>query len=132
MKVGDLLFVYGTLRRGERADLSRHEKEFGVSYVGEDKVNGKIFNLGYYPGAKAESGSFDADNPVISGDVFKLEDASIITMLDHYEGYPHLYNRIETEAASGETVWVYIYNHDVMDEQHIESGDWVNRPRKAA
>lgn len=36
MKKGDFLFVYGTLRKGERADLSKQERDFGVSFVCND------------------------------------------------------------------------------------------------
>lgn len=129
MRVGSLLFVYGTLRKGERADLSQHEKEFGVTYLGKDKINGMIYNLGSYPGLKVgDYSEFDPDQPIVYGDVFRLEESSIITMLDHYEGYPNLYDRCEVETEDGRRVWVYVYNHAVVDAQRVIHGDWVNRP----
>ena len=122
MKVGDLLFVYGTLRRGERADLGR--EEIRCTFLGEDHINGKIYNVGTFPGLIAEAMHFDPGKPFVTGDVFRLRDESIISQLDHYEGYPHLYNRIETETAKGLHVWAYTYNHDVTEERLILSGDW--------
>jgi gamma-glutamylcyclotransferase (GGCT)/AIG2-like uncharacterized protein YtfP len=129
MREGSLLFVYGTLRKGERADLSRNQKEFDVTYLGADVINGLLYNLGSYPGVKElGEGEFDVEQPRVHGDVFRLENKSIIEILDHYEGYPYLYNRAETETMDGRKVWVYTYNGEVDDERRIVSGDWVNRP----
>jgi gamma-glutamylcyclotransferase (GGCT)/AIG2-like uncharacterized protein YtfP len=130
MRKGSLLFVYGTLRRGERADLSKHEKDFDVTYLGGDIINGKLYNLGSYPGVKELGGTeFDVSLPRVHGDVFRLESESIITILDHYEGYPYLYSRATTETMDGREVWVYTYNGEVDELRKIQSGDWVNRPQ---
>jgi gamma-glutamylcyclotransferase (GGCT)/AIG2-like uncharacterized protein YtfP len=129
MRVGSLLFVYGTLRRGERADLSKHEKEFGVTYLGEDRINGLIYNMGSYPGLKVgDPLEFDSLQPSVVGDVFRIENKSIITLLDHYEGYPYLYNRTEVPTEGDQLVWVYTYNGEVSDGQLLPAGDWINRP----
>lgn len=131
MQKGDLIFVYGTLRHGERADLSKQQHNFGVSYLGEDDINGELFHLGAFPGLKAEGGSFNHKNPTVHGEVFRIRETSIITILDCYELYnpdnpkSGLYDRIQTETAQGRTVWVYIYNGATLPEQKIDSGDWV-------
>lgn len=122
MKPNDLLFVYGTLRIGEHASL---QDSLMAKYIGEDKINGLLYNLGYYPGLKTVPGHFNLGEPFVTGDVFRLLDQSIIEILDHYENYPHLYNRVETETAAGLHVWVYTYNHDVSPDQLIKSGDWL-------
>jgi gamma-glutamylcyclotransferase (GGCT)/AIG2-like uncharacterized protein YtfP len=130
MRVGSLLFVYGTLRKGERADLSKHEKDFGVTYLGVDIINAELYDLGSYPGVKEPRlGAFDVEDARVHGDVFRIEDESIITLLDHYEGYPDLYNRTTAETMDGRTVWVYTYNGEVEANRRIVSGDWVNRPK---
>lgn len=121
MKPGDLLFVYGTLRRGQSASLAGNS---GAEFVGEDKINGWIYNLGWYPGVKTEPGHFSSGAPTVAGDVFKILDETTAVGLDGYEGYPSLYNRIETETADGRHVWVYTYNHPVSGEDLIVSGDW--------
>jgi gamma-glutamylcyclotransferase (GGCT)/AIG2-like uncharacterized protein YtfP len=118
MKEGDLLFVYGTLRQGEVADLSIHA---GASYVGPDAINGDIYNLGWYPGVRLGS-----DNVVV-GDVFKLGDASVIRQIDQYEGYPSLYNRSEVETKGGLRAWVYTINRECGENERITSGDWLNQ-----
>lgn len=130
MRVGSLLFVYGTLRKGERADLSKHEKDFGVTYLGEDIINAELYDLGSYPGVKEPGlGAFEVEEPRVHGDVFRIEDQSIISILDHYEGYPYLYNRTTTETMDGREVWVYTYNGEVDADRRIVSGDWINRPK---
>jgi hypothetical protein len=71
VKKGDYIFVYGTLRRGERADLSRHETEFGVKYLNTDTINGVIHNLGGFPGLKRDGVEykFDSTAPQVTGEV---------------------------------------------------------------
>lgn len=130
MKKGDYIFVYGTLRRGERADLNASQKAFDVKFVGTDSINGLLFNLGSYPGLKLITNpgdEFRSSHDSIVGDLFKVMDASITAVLDAYEGYPVLYNRCQVETLSGKTAWVYTYNPEVPFDQVITSGDWRNR-----
>lgn len=124
MKKGDLIFVYGTLRHGERADLSRKASQFGVVYIGIDEINGKMYHMGAFPGVKASAGEFNSDNPTVFGEVFLATDTSIMAVLDAYEGYPNLFNRLQTMTRGGRLVWVYVYPHPTNDEQLIAGGDW--------
>lgn len=134
MKKGDLLFVYGTLRRGECKDLSHNHD---CLFVGEDAINGLIYDLGWFPGVKAEvahagaktdPSQFDPGHPAVRGDVFQLGSDELVQNLDDYEGYPDLYDRIQTVSANGSIVWVYVYNAAPPADKRIISGDWVNRP----
>jgi gamma-glutamylcyclotransferase (GGCT)/AIG2-like uncharacterized protein YtfP len=131
VKKGDYIFVYGTLRRGERADLSRHETEFGVKYLNTDTINGVIHNLGGFPGLKRDGVEykFDSTAPQVTGEVFRIKDECIVAILDAYEGYPHMYGRECVETQKGKKVWVYTYNYGVSDDSIISSGDWVKRSR---
>lgn len=126
MKSGDLLFVYGTLRRGESADL-KEQARGGACFIATDEINGDLYNLGWFPGVKAEPGHFDPGKPSVRGDVFLLRDDALCKRLDVYEGYPNLYNRIETYTAGERHVWVYTYNHDVIELQRLIGGDWKMR-----
>lgn len=126
---GDLLFVYGTLRKGEAADLSKGQSAWGVDYLATDEINGCLYHIGAYPGAKLESmPEFDPTKPAIVGEVFRTRDQSIIAILDAYEGYPYLYTRLQTMTRDGRLVWVYVYNPPVIPDQLIESGDWKKDP----
>lgn len=135
MKKGDEVFVYGTLRKGERADLSKNGSNFSVEYLGMDAINGKLYHLGAYPGVKLlqslEIGDFDQAQPLVTGEVFYIKDSSVGALLDAYEGYPHLYGREQVLSQDGRIVWVYVYNPMVIEDQLIETGDWKN-PRLAS
>lgn len=122
----EFIFVYGTLLKGERADLSRNGPRFGVSFMGTDYINGLLYHLGAYPGLKPVCEDFDEKRPTVCGEVFRVLDPSITAVLDAYEGYPTLYKRMQVMTARARKVWVYIYNHPVRPEQQIITGDWRN------
>jgi gamma-glutamylcyclotransferase (GGCT)/AIG2-like uncharacterized protein YtfP len=134
MKSGDVVFVYGTLRKGERADLSK-KSVFSVSFLGFDSVNGYLYHFGAYPGLKLLEPlppAFDDSLPMVRGEVYLINDASVGAMLDAYEGYranapkEGLYDRHVVETLLGRNVWVYTWNSVVTDDQLIETGDWKN------
>lgn len=132
IKKGDYVFVYGTLRRGERADLAKESHHFNARFVGEDRVNGDIYNLGWYPGASVpeESSPFSPDHHSVVGDVFLVREDSLGVLLDAYEGYPNLYDRKEVQSEGGKRVWIYTYNGPLSPEHLIPSGDWKARSFK--
>lgn len=127
MEKGDLLFVYGTLRRSASSDLSDN---LGVDFVGEDKIHGGLYALGWFPGVKLTPSDLETPEteafkyPVI-GDVFRIRDGAIVARLDAYEGYPSLYDRSRVTTLLNRTVWVYTYNPDVSEDKRIASGDWI-------
>jgi gamma-glutamylcyclotransferase (GGCT)/AIG2-like uncharacterized protein YtfP len=136
IKKGDLIFVYGTLRQGERADLSASQSHFSARFVGEDRITGEIFNIGSYPGLTLIQETKEDELirkfvpdwfPAVIGEVFKAMDSSLGDVLDAYEGYPYLYDRTEVVTEHGRKVWVYTYNGAVTSEMVIPSGDWKLR-----
>lgn len=130
IRKGEYLFVYGTLRRGENSDLSRNSSQ--IDYLGQDRINGFLYNLGWYPGvreaAKSLKDGFDPDKPTVIGDVFRIRDAGIGVHLDAYEGYPNLYGRSEVMTEKGTKAWVYTYNDETAPDRLIETGDWKSVP----
>lgn len=129
MKVGDLVFVYGTLRRGESSSLSESPRFANLAtFVGESRINGDIYKLGWFPGVKLpeEQEPFDADKPTVVGEVFKIDALILPNMLDTYEGYPHLYGKKEVYTEHDHVAWVYTYNGGVEPETRIATGDWKN------
>lgn len=131
MKKGDLVFVYGTLRRGQSADLS---KKANVTFITSDRINGDMYNIsGWFPGVNdltpVEKGGFNEGQPTVEGEVFRIDHPSMCMLLDNYEGYPDLYDRVQVSTENGLTVWVYIYPHDVSTKEPIPGGDWTMRGR---
>ena len=124
MKVGDLILVYGTLKAGHGANSVMQGRS---EYVGEDRINGKMYSLGGFPGFKAvaEAGArFHPEEPAVTGEVYRITDEILPDMLDNYEGYPNYYGRSQYRTEEGRTVWVYEYNPDVHESLLIEDGVW--------
>lgn len=72
-----ILFVYGTLQRGECSDISR--KKPAPRYLGEGRVRGWLYDLGHCPALV-----LDEAGPVVQGEVFELE-SSLFDELDEWE-----------------------------------------------
>ena len=131
------LFVYGTLRRDAKHELSslleRHAR-----FVGRGAVRGKLYDLGDYPGLRSEE-----DGRVL-GDVYEINEKSwsfIIHRLDEYEGCspsdpePHEYRRdiVPVYLRGGRTLsaWAYVLNRDPKGLTEIVSGDYMSWRLKA-
>jgi gamma-glutamylcyclotransferase (GGCT)/AIG2-like uncharacterized protein YtfP len=133
---GDFLFVYGTLRRGEYADLHKQSGHFNIKPCGVDHINGRIYHLGAYPGFKPFKGltEFVSNKPTVVGERFLVLDPAIGAFLDAYEGYisenpkEGLYDRQKFATCNGYSAWVYIYNGPISSDQIIQSGDWCKNP----
>lgn len=94
------VFVYGTLRRGERNhDYFLKRAEF----LGVARVQGQLVDLGSYPGLLAREGE-------VVGEVYRV-DATTLARLDILEGHPHHYRRTEVDARlnDGNVVPVQLY-----------------------
>lgn len=123
------IFVYGTLRRGERADLSR-----SLPFLSEGSIQGSLYRGSSYPMAFH---STDPEDRII-GEVFSIHSSleeTILRRLDQYEGAvgdDPLYRReIVAVATPTDTVyaWVYFYADSSTDGLTlIPSGDWKVRP----
>lgn len=126
MKEGQFIFVYGSLRRGGSADLSKKPNN---TFVTEDRVNGELYHIGWFPGVNelvpVEKASFNPGKPAVVGEVFTIDHPSLVRLLDVYEGHPDFFNRILVSTEKGLTVWVYQFPWDVSDKPRIYSGDWM-------
>ena len=127
----DLLFVYGTLRRDMRSEMSQL-LERHAGFVAEGRYQGRLYRIDYYPGV------VPSDNPTetVKGEVYSLRDSQVVLQeLDRYEecgpGFaePTEYvRRFETVTLLDGAVcraWIYIYNHPIDRYTPIPSGDFV-------
>jgi gamma-glutamylcyclotransferase (GGCT)/AIG2-like uncharacterized protein YtfP len=116
------LFVYGTLRKGER------KKHFlkNCLFIGYAKAKGYLlYNLGVFPAM------VEGDGEVV-GEVYEIPE-SLLKELDWFERVPYSYRRelIEVMFEDGQTMYVYayIYNENIEEKggKLIPSGDWKKR-----
>lgn len=121
-----LVFTYGTLMRGESANLRFGE----MDYV----ADGVLRDYGIY-----EAGSFPAAVPVkgfsVYGELYEVED-EVLRRLDEYEGEGSLYIRRLVKIEAGPKVfdaWFYEYNRSVDGlELRAPVGKWTSRRKPIA
>lgn len=115
-----LVFVYGTLMRGEH----NHGLLFGSRFVSTSftQPEFELVNLGDFPAlipAEGEDAGF-----AICGEVYAV-DKMILEILDEVEDHPRFYRRVPVELADGLLVQAYILSqHQAAFYPRIESGDW--------
>jgi gamma-glutamylcyclotransferase (GGCT)/AIG2-like uncharacterized protein YtfP len=126
----DLLFVYGTLRRG----FGRHGLlgRLGARYAGMGTVQGELFHLGDFPGAQRSNSA----SARIVGELYRLPSPSrAFRTLDKVEGFcprdpaSSLFARETTEVVFTEggraVAWVYWLNRLPWPARVIPSGDYA-------
>lgn len=127
---GARLFVYGTLRKGFRAHALL--QRFRPRLLGAGHVQGRLYNLGEYPGA-VETGR-NADR--VRGEVYWLPRAKVaFRVLDSFEGFDparpatNEYERKETTVmiAGGDRMraWIYWLSRAPASRRQILSGDYA-------
>ena len=129
----DLLFVYGTLRRGCDGAEARilHAQ---AEWLGKARLLGRLYRVDWYPALVMDA---EATSWVI-GDLFRMTDPDMtLVWLDRYEECgpsfpePQEYRRMimEVEGVDGSgavRAWVYVYVRDREGLPWIEGGDWLN------
>jgi gamma-glutamylcyclotransferase (GGCT)/AIG2-like uncharacterized protein YtfP len=116
------LFIYGTLMPGLRLEAEMH----GARFVGSAHIEGRLFDLGHYPGLLQGDGQ-------VTGEVYEVDDAHL-TRLDGVEGVvpgdrdASQYWREEVTVLSGplqgQRVQTYVYNGPVDGCVPIPHGDY--------
>ena len=119
---GQLVFVYGTLRRDSEHPLAQRLAATS-EYLGEATIPGKLYwTADDFPALIAGEGP---DRVV--GDLYQVGEASLLDVLDLYEG--HFYERRRLPVSSSVTglaaAWVYLYVGAVDPARLIEHGDYT-------
>jgi len=110
-----LLFVYGSLKRGQRA----HHLLERLDWLGEAWLPGAcLHDLGPFPMAVPGEGR-------IQGEVYAVGEADL-EALDRYEGAPRLFERHWLSLEDGRRAWVYLGRpHQVRHVASLASGRWL-------
>ncbi|QIA62355.1 gamma-glutamylcyclotransferase [Vibrio astriarenae] len=111
-----LVFVYGTLRKGE----SNHHFIEQSEYLGmcETLPEYALYDLGAYPAVVPGRSS-------IQGEVYWVDD-EVLAKLDLLEDVPVEYRR-ETMMTPFGLAWIYLYQQPAELDVEIASGDWFQR-----
>ncbi len=117
------LFIYGTLMQNISSNIARYLKA-NSRLVGNGQMQGKLYDLGQYPGAVYSSKA----KSWIKGQVIELEEtASMLSRLDDYEGEEYD-RKVVPIHLSNEVYccWVYLYRFNIDGFIEIEIGDYLN------
>ena len=121
---GDFIFVYGKLRKG--GALPMDENFPGAVFVGNATVNGRLYDLGQFPGLV-----INGLETKVRGAVYEIDDETLEN-LDEIEASAEYY-RHEREAMVGAQkviCWIYLPDpKKCTDDKLIASGDWIEHSR---
>ena len=134
----DLLFVYGTLRRGFRNPVARRLHRT-AEWLGPARAGGgRLVDLGSYPGFVPVADRFSR----VAGDLFRLPaEPDLLPLLDRYEGCsavpgePSEYRReLRAVRNSGcvRRAWIYVFHGPVAGLPFVPIGDYLAYVRRRA
>lgn len=120
-----IVFVYGTLRRGG----SNHFYLAGAEFVAAGTVMGRLYRIDWYPGLVLDTAGSE-----IRGEVYAV-DSEQLSALDAFEGLSageiegSEYRRIQTSVMLQDsqtiTAWVWEWLGNVDESLRIADGDWL-------
>lgn len=112
------VFIYGTLRRGERAaELMAGAKLLATTASTEPLFT--LLDLGAYPAAVA------GGETAVVGELYEVP-MEMLRMLDDFEGVPRLYRRQRTRIRE-QWAWIYVMPQAPARGRVIAGGDWCQR-----
>jgi gamma-glutamylcyclotransferase (GGCT)/AIG2-like uncharacterized protein YtfP len=120
------VFVYGTLRRGERNDIARYRPL--PLFIGPASIAGRLYDLGAYPGIVLGAGGR------VVGEVYRIS-AEVETALDFLEevkpdGSGEYLKREVPVFVAGQVLDCLVYEihpDRLQGRLVIASGDWRQR-----
>jgi gamma-glutamylcyclotransferase (GGCT)/AIG2-like uncharacterized protein YtfP len=120
----ELVFVYGTLRRGG----SNHFRMDGADFITGGTVLGRMYRFSWYPGLVVDSAAGK-----ILGEVYAVG-AAQLAALDEFEGISATeiegseYRRVKVQVNSSNgpvNAWIWEWLGEVDENQRIAHGDWL-------
>ena len=130
----DLLFVYGSLRRGSGHPMAQIVED-GADWMGVSRVEGRLYIIDWYPGLVPAG----AAGQWVEGDLFRMvAPEHLLPLLDDYEecsarfDHPQEYRRetaMVKQAGTFHRAWTYFYNRPVIGLPPAQggSGDGISR-----
>jgi gamma-glutamylcyclotransferase (GGCT)/AIG2-like uncharacterized protein YtfP len=121
----ELVFVYGTLRRGG----SNHFRMDGAEFIASGLISGRMYKISWYPGLVLDEAGDD-----IKGEVYSV-DLEMLGNLDSFEGISagetedSEYRRVPTTVTLPDggtlTAWVWEWRGVFDEGQRLRHGDWL-------
>lgn len=120
-----LVFVYGTLRRGG----SNHFRMAGAEFISSGTIRGRMYRIDWYPGLV-----LDPAGGEIHGEAYEVGPEQL-EALDRFEGLSagevqgSEYRRVQTTVVRKDsdtlTAWVWEWLGLVDESRRLADGDWL-------
>lgn len=111
-----VLFVYGTLMRGEPAHALLGPSARFIA-AGWTEPRFTLFHLGAYPAL------VDGGQTAVAGELYEI-DAALLPALDEYEDVPEMYDRTEIDVGGQRALTYLLHAPLAAGRPTIASGDW--------
>ena len=108
------IFVYGTLKRGQRNAHYMRDAQYVGRHVTEKIYS--MYEFGGYPAVCRDG------RHAISGEVYRVNDRHF-GILDEFESYPDFYQRIEIPTLWGDA-WMYVVEYELCSGKRKLFGNW--------
>jgi len=120
-----LVFVYGTLRRGG----SNHFRLAGAEFVAQGTITGRMYRIDWYPGLVLDDAGDEIHGEVYSVTADQLSGLDIFEGLSAGEIEGSEYRRVQTTVVQQDSqtlsAWVWEWLGIVDESQRIRDGDWL-------
>lgn len=120
-----LVFVYGTLRRGG----SNHFRMAGAEFLSEATVTGRLYRIDWYPGLVLDEAGGEIHGEVYSVGPELLADLDVFEGVSAGEVEGSEYRRIESVVMQRNsqplTAWVWEWRGMTDESRRLTDGDWL-------
>jgi gamma-glutamylcyclotransferase (GGCT)/AIG2-like uncharacterized protein YtfP len=92
--------------------------------VGTGTFQGKLYDLGRYPGVVRSRENTDR----VIGEIYRFSDPQrAFQILDEYEGHRFKRKRVTIIQEDGRSItsWIYLYARSIKHHPRIPSGDYI-------
>lgn len=121
----EIVFVYGTLRRGG----SNHFRLAGAEFISAGTVAGRLYRIDWYPGLVLDPAGDD-----IHGEAYRVS-LELLAALDLFEGlsaggiegseYRRVCSPVVQTDSRTLSAWVWEWLGITDESQRLKDGDWL-------
>lgn len=120
-----LVFVYGTLRRGG----SNHFRMAGAEFISSGTITGRMYRIDWYPGLVLDEAGGEIHGEVYSVGPEQLEALDVFEGLSAGEIEGSEYRRVLTTVVRRDSqttsAWVWEWLGETDESRRLEDGDWL-------
>lgn len=120
-----LVFVYGTLRRGG----SNHFRLAGAEFISPGTVAGRMYRIDWYPGLVLDDAGDEIHGEVYSVGPELLGDLDVFEGLSAGEVEGSEYRRVHATVVQCDSrtisAWVWEWLGETEEGRRVHDGDWL-------